>query len=111
MILCPTSPQTSGRVLTAVVMPAVPLVSSFAQNFRIAEPWAGVLAPAKTPDAVISVLNDAMRRATEAPRYKTLLEPGSYTPYVGSPTEFRAFLDQNISDWRTAAQAAGVKAK
>jgi tripartite-type tricarboxylate transporter receptor subunit TctC len=92
-------------------MPTVPLVSSFAREFRIAEPWSGILAPAKTPGPVITVLNSALRRATEIPRYKTLLEPGSYRPYSSSPEEFRSFLEQNISDWRAAAQAAGIKAK
>jgi tripartite-type tricarboxylate transporter receptor subunit TctC len=92
-------------------MPTVPLVSSFARGFRIAEPWSGILAPAKTPVPVISVLNNALRRATEIPRYKTLLEPGSYRPHSSSPEEFKSFLEQNISDWRAAAQAAGVKPK
>jgi tripartite-type tricarboxylate transporter receptor subunit TctC len=46
-------------------MPAVPLVSSFARNFSIAEPWSGILAPAKTPDAVIS---SSMTRYDARPR-------------------------------------------
>jgi tripartite-type tricarboxylate transporter receptor subunit TctC len=92
-------------------LPTVPLVSDFAQGFRIAEPWTGILAPAKTPQPVISVLNDALRRAIELPRYKALLEAGSYRPYSNSPDEFRAFLEQNFADWRAAAQAAGVKPK
>jgi tripartite-type tricarboxylate transporter receptor subunit TctC len=89
----------------------VPLVSDFAQGFRIAEPWTGILAPARTPEPVISVLSDALRRAIEMPRYKALLEAGSYRPHFGSPEEFGAFLEQNIADWRAAAQAAGVKAQ
>jgi tripartite-type tricarboxylate transporter receptor subunit TctC len=92
-------------------LPTVPLVSDFVRGFRIAEPWTGILAPARTPEPVISVLSNAMRRAVEMPRYKTLLEAGSYRPYYSSPEEFRIFLEQNVADWRAAAQAAGVKAK
>jgi tripartite-type tricarboxylate transporter receptor subunit TctC len=92
-------------------LPAVPLISSFVRGFRIAEPWTGILAPARTPEPVIATLNDALRRAVAMPRYKTLLEAGSYRPASSSPEEFRAFLDQNSVDWLAAAQAAGVKAK
>lgn len=92
-------------------LPTVPLVSDFVRGFRIAEPWTGILAPARTPEPVISVLNGALRRAVEMPRYKTLLEAGSYRPAFSSPQEFRVFLEQNSADWRAAAQAAGVKAK
>jgi tripartite-type tricarboxylate transporter receptor subunit TctC len=92
-------------------LPAVPLISSFAKGFRIAEPWTGILAPARTPETIISILNNALRRAVEMPRYRTLLEAGSYRPHSSSPEEFRAFLEQNIADWWAAAHAAGVKAK
>jgi tripartite-type tricarboxylate transporter receptor subunit TctC len=87
---------------------SVPLVSSIAPGFRLAEPWAGLLAPARTPDSAIMILNNALTRASEDPKYKTALQAGGYTPASNSPEEFRAFLEQNISDWKQAARAAGI---
>jgi tripartite-type tricarboxylate transporter receptor subunit TctC len=87
---------------------AVPLVSSVAAGFRLAEPWAGLLAPGKTPDSVVAVLNNALKRASDDPKYKTALQGGGYMPAWSSPEEFRAFLEQNIADWKQAAQAAGI---
>jgi tripartite-type tricarboxylate transporter receptor subunit TctC len=92
-------------------MPSIPLVSSVASGFRLAEPWAGLLAPARTPDAVISVLNDALKRATADERYRTALQGGGYVPSSTTPNEFRAFLEQNIADWKQAARAAGIEPK
>jgi tripartite-type tricarboxylate transporter receptor subunit TctC len=89
-------------------LPSVPLVSSVAPGFRLAEPWAGLLAPARTPDSAIMILNNALKRASEDPKYKVALQAGGYTPASNSPEEFRAFLEQNISDWKQAAQAAGI---
>jgi tripartite-type tricarboxylate transporter receptor subunit TctC len=89
-------------------LPSAPLVSSVAAGFRLAEPWAGLLAPARTPDHVIMILNNALKRASEDPKYKTALQAGGYTPASNSPEEFRVFLEQNISDWKQAAQAAGI---
>jgi tripartite-type tricarboxylate transporter receptor subunit TctC len=87
---------------------SVPLVSSIAPGFRLAEPWAGLLAPARTPEPAIMILNNALKRASEDPKYKTALQAGGYAPASSSPEEFRAFLEQNISDWKQAARAAGI---
>jgi tripartite-type tricarboxylate transporter receptor subunit TctC len=89
-------------------LPSAALVSSLAPGFRLAEPWAGLLAPARTPDPAIMILNNALKRASEDPKYKTALQAGGYVPASNSPEEFRAFLEQNISDWKQAAQAAGM---
>jgi tripartite-type tricarboxylate transporter receptor subunit TctC len=89
-------------------LPSAPLVSSLAPGFRLAEPWAGLLAPARTSDPAIMVLNNTLKRASEDPRYKTALQAGGYVPASNSPEEFRAFLEQNISDWKQAALAAGM---
>jgi tripartite-type tricarboxylate transporter receptor subunit TctC len=86
----------------------VPLISSIAPGFRLAEPWSGLLAPGKTPDSVVAILNNALKRASEDPKYKAALQAGGYFPASSSPEEFRAFLEQNISDWKQAAQAAGI---
>lgn len=89
-------------------LPSAPLVSSVAPSLRLAEPWAGLLAPARTPEPSVIVLNNALKRASEDSKYKTALQTGGYTPASNSPEEFRAFLEQNISDWKQAAQAAGI---
>jgi tripartite-type tricarboxylate transporter receptor subunit TctC len=89
-------------------LPSAPLVSRVASGFRLAEPWAGLLAPARTPETVIMILSNALKRASEDPKYKTALQAGGYTPASNSPEEFRAFLEQNISDWKQAAQAAAI---
>lgn len=92
-------------------LPTVPLISSLAPEFRLAEPWSGLLAPAKTPEATISVLNGALRDVAALPKYGAALLAGGYRPVSSSPAEFKAFLAQNIADWRAAAQAAGSSPK
>jgi tripartite-type tricarboxylate transporter receptor subunit TctC len=93
---------------TVADLRSVPLISSIAPAFRLAEPWSGLLAPGKTPNPVVTILNNALKRASEEPKYKAALQAGGYFPASNSPEEFRAFLEQNISDWKQAAQAAGI---
>jgi len=92
-------------------LPTVPLISSLAPEFRLAEPWSGILAPAKTSDATVAILNGALRDVAVLPKYAATLQAGGYRPEASSPAEFRAFLAQNIADWRAAAQAAGASPK
>src|SRR5262249_11666033 len=89
-------------------MRSVPLVASVAPGFRLAEPWSGLLAPARTPDQVVAILNNALKRASEDPKYRATLQAGGYFAASSSSEEFRAFLEQNISDWKLAARAAGI---
>jgi tripartite-type tricarboxylate transporter receptor subunit TctC len=49
-----------------------------------------------------------LARASEDPAYKTALQADGYTPASSSLEEFRAFLEQNIADWKQAARAAGI---
>jgi tripartite-type tricarboxylate transporter receptor subunit TctC len=90
-------------------MPSVPLVSSVVPGFHLAEPWAGLLAPANTSAAAVSSLSDALKHAAADERYKTSLQAAGYTAAWSSPAVFKAFLQQNIADWREAAAAAGLR--
>ena len=65
-------------------LPSAPLISSLAPGFRLAEPWAGLLAPAKTPDFATMILSNALKRASENVQYKTALQAGGYTPASNS---------------------------
>jgi len=90
-------------------MPSVPLVSSIVPGFHLAEPWAGLLAPANTPIAAVTALSEALKRSIADERYKTALHAAGYTPAWDTPSEFSAFLQQNIASWREAAEAAGLR--
>lgn len=90
-------------------MPTVPLVSSVVPGFHLAEPWAGLLAPAHTSASAVTRLSEALKRATGDQHYKLVLQGAGYAPAWMSPDEFGTFLHQNVADWREAAEAAGIK--
>jgi len=77
--------------------------------------WIGILAPGKTPPAVVARLNREIRAVMEDPEVKSAmvkagLEP---VPTVGSAAEFRTFLDSQYELWgRTVREAhISVEAK
>lgn len=72
--------------------------------------WFGVLAPAKTPPAVIERLSSEIRKIVESDEFKRKVEEqGGLAVYRG-PEEFRALIDREFEYWGKVIQTAGIKA-
>jgi len=71
--------------------------------------WYGILAPARTPAAIVMRVNADVGRILESPETRRLLEQQGAHPAGGSPQAFREFLVSEIEKWRKAIEAAGVK--
>ena len=71
--------------------------------------WAGLMAPAGTPGAVIATLSDAANAALTSEEVRSTLTNLGFDPFGGSPEEFARFIAQEIDKWNAAAKAAGLK--
>jgi tripartite-type tricarboxylate transporter receptor subunit TctC len=56
--------------------------------------WVGIMAPAGTPEEVVSKLSDAMGKAVEDPEYKKVIEGSNLVPTFKDAEEMKAFLDE-----------------
>lgn len=72
--------------------------------------WAGILAPAGTPSAIVTRLNAATNDSLASPELRASLIRLGYEPKRTSPQEFAAFLDAERRRWPPIVQAAGLKA-
>ena len=73
--------------------------------------WSGMLAPAKTPAAIIDRLNAEVVRALAAPDVRgRMLNQLGLDPVGTKPSEFGQFVRDEITKWAKIAKAAGVKA-
>jgi len=71
--------------------------------------WSGLLAPAGTPDAIISRLNLEGNRALRTPEMRQKLAEEGSTPMGGSPAQFAAFMRSEHEKWGKAVREAGIK--
>jgi tripartite-type tricarboxylate transporter receptor subunit TctC len=71
--------------------------------------WWGLLAPAGTPDAVVGKLNAAMRKAVALPQTKERFAPLGLDPRSDSPTEFAAFIKEEVARYAAIAKIAGIE--
>jgi tripartite-type tricarboxylate transporter receptor subunit TctC len=90
------------------VAPEVPTVaeSGFPEFEALA--WHGLLAPAKTPSAIVQRLNEEIGKALADHATKKLLEDQAMQTVGNRPAEFAAFIQKDIVLWKGVAAAANV---
>src|SRR5882724_5625670 len=90
------------------VAPEVPTVAESGYPGFEALAWHGILAPAKTPPAVIKKLNEEIVQALADPATKALLVNQAMQTVGSTPEEFAAFIQKDIAIWKGVAAAANV---
>jgi tripartite-type tricarboxylate transporter receptor subunit TctC len=90
------------------VAPDVPTVAESGYPGFEALAWHGILAPAKTPPAVIRKLNEEIVKAVREPATRELLANQAMQAVGNTPEEFAAFIQKDIATWKAVAAAAKV---
>jgi tripartite-type tricarboxylate transporter receptor subunit TctC len=90
------------------IFPDVPTFAEDGFPGIICDNWAGVLAPAGTPQPVIARFNAALVAALNDPGLRARLHESGTTPSPSSPEEFGAYLGAEISRWNTVTKEKGL---
>jgi tripartite-type tricarboxylate transporter receptor subunit TctC len=70
--------------------------------------WNGMMAPAKTPRAIIDRVAAEFIKATKDPAFIKQLDKYGASPVSYTPEEFGKFLQEDIALWAEAVKIAGV---
>lgn len=87
--------------------PGVPAIAETLPGYD-ATSWAGLLAPAKTPPAIVKKISEAVQRAIKRPDVAETFKSQGATPIGDSATHFTQYLRDDIEKWRTVVNKAGV---
>ena len=94
--------------------PAVPDVPTIAElgfpGFE-ATAWYGVLAPAKTPAAIVTRLHDEIVSALKMRDVRERLEYVGFEIVGSTPAAFGAYIKSEIKKWAPVVKASGAKAE
>jgi tripartite-type tricarboxylate transporter receptor subunit TctC len=71
--------------------------------------WYALLAPAKTPPAVIAKLNAAVNAALADPAVRQKLVKSGAVPVGGTPEQLGAFMKAEYAKWGRVVQEHGIK--
>ena len=71
--------------------------------------WVGLLAPAKTPPAIIDKLHATIARIMNTPEMKTQVINNGADPMAMGPREFGEFLQRESAKWGQVAKVANLR--
>jgi tripartite-type tricarboxylate transporter receptor subunit TctC len=74
-----------------------------------AEAWMGLIAPAKTPDAVVARIAREVGEVITAPDIRDKLAAQLMEPIPSTPGEFRARIDADIARWSPVIKAGNIR--
>jgi len=97
---------TTRRLASA---PTVPTMAEAGMPGVTGGTWFGLLAPAKTPRAVIDRINAAALAALNAADFRKTFEDRSIAPGGGTPEDFGRFIAGEITKWQQLAATVGIK--
>ena len=90
-------------------LPDVPTVSEAGVPGYEFTTWFGLLAPARTPPAILARLNAELVKVVHAPDMKAQLEIQGYDPVGGTPQEFSAFIRAENAKYAKLVRLSGAK--
>ena len=93
----------------AAAAPEVPTIAEAGIKGYDYSSWIGLLAPARTPSAVVTRLNVESVKAIRTPEVKAILAVEGSEPVGNSPDEFSAIMQTEVARWMKVVKAAGIK--
>jgi len=91
------------------MLPDVPTLAEQGYPNIVVDNWYGLLAPAKTPPAIIAKINDAFVKAINDPVVKKKLIDSGAIPVADTPAEFGKFFKNEYDRWGKVVRASGMK--
>ncbi len=89
-------------------LPHVPAIAETLPGFNSAA-WYAVVAPAKTPAAIVNKINADINEALRDPAILARFVEFSAEPIGGTPAETASYMREEVARWRKVIESAGVK--
>jgi tripartite-type tricarboxylate transporter receptor subunit TctC len=90
--------------------PGLPTLNSIVPGV-VNETWAGILAPAGTPPALIDRLNRDINAISGAPELRVIFEPEGMLPVQITPVAYHARIKLELAQWKKIAAARMIVAE
>jgi tripartite-type tricarboxylate transporter receptor subunit TctC len=91
------------------VLPDVPTFAELGYPDVVADNWSGVLAPPKTPPAIVARLNAAFNAVVKDPDVRKRLADVGVSTIGGTPEDLTALITRETARWRKVVAETGVR--
>lgn len=89
--------------------PGVPTIAESGMPGFDVSAWWGVVAPARTPQAVVARLNREIIRALELPDIKERFASQGADPVIMTPAQFGAYIKSEYTKWAKVVKDSGAR--
>jgi tripartite-type tricarboxylate transporter receptor subunit TctC len=93
------------------VLPELPTIAESGLPGFEAVGWSAMLAPAKTPRGIVTLLNAAIVKIAQAPDVVERLAAQGAAPLTSTPEQTRSIIRGEVVKWEKVIKAAGIKAE
>ncbi len=87
----------------------IPAMAESGYGAVIGGAWVGLIAPAKTPKAIIDRLHAEIAASVQSAEMRASLESRSIQPVGDTPEQFGRFIQSELGKWREAVPKLGIK--
>jgi tripartite-type tricarboxylate transporter receptor subunit TctC len=94
----------------SAVLPEVPTMTEAGFAGVETGTWYGMLAPARTPPAVVAHVQNTIVRVLQTPQIKARMTNQGVDIVASSPAEFDKFIIAEVAKWSRVVKTAGVRA-
>jgi len=97
------------RIKRSSLFPELPTLDETGVTGFDMDSWAGIVAPAHTPPAIVAQLNTELRKIIDSPDTKSALGRVGFEAFSSSPQEFGDFVQGQLGKWGKMVKDAGIQ--
>ena len=89
------------------LLPDLPTISEAYPGFEV-NSWYGLMAPAKTPDDIVDMLQKQVAEIIRSPDIVELFSRNGLTPEGTTPVQYAEQIKTDLARWRNVVQTSGL---
>jgi tripartite-type tricarboxylate transporter receptor subunit TctC len=97
------------RIKRSSLFPELPTMDEAGVEGFDMDSWAGIFAPAKTPQPVVTQLNAELRKIIDSDEVKSKLRAAGFEAFSSSPQELDKFVKEQLDKWGKMIKDAKIE--
>ena len=97
------------RIKRSSLFPELPTMDEAGVTGFDMDSWAGIFAPAKTPQPIVTQLNTELRKIIDSAEVRSKLRAAGFEAFSSSPQELDEFVKVQLGKWGKMIKDAGIE--